>query len=95
MAMVNEAIARCPDCRLAQIVRSGGSFGERMHRRLEHYRGWKMDDWFWAKWTAELIELYCHEGLCGKHASIFAAHSVMETRRQKPPPFGQPDAILR
>ena len=39
MAMVNEAIARCSSCRLAQIVRSGGSFGERMQRRIEHYRG--------------------------------------------------------
>ena len=95
MAMVNEAIARCPDCDPGRVAMSGGDFGSRMQQRLEGYRGWQMNDYFWARWTAELIELYCREGLCGKHASIFAAHSVMEVRRRKPAPFAQPDAILR
>ncbi len=93
MAMVNEALVRCQDCFPERAT--AATFGTRMRDRLEHYRGWLMDDLFWAHWTAELIELYREEGLCGKHAAFFAAHSVMLARRREPEPFAQPDAILR
>ncbi len=93
MAMVNEALARCSDCYPERAT--AATFGARMRERLGHYRGWLMDDLFWAHWTAELIETYREEGLCRKHAALFAAHSVMLARQRQREPLVQSGESLR
>lgn len=93
MAMINEAIARCPDCHPERITAT--TFGARMRERLGHYRGWLMDGLFWAHWTAELIELYREDGLCRKHAAFFATHSVMLARRREAGPVVQAGVSAR